>query len=226
MEEPLVIAGRFNGPAGSGNGGYTCGLVAARVGASAVQVTLRVPPPLDRPLRVDRGGRSVRVLDGDVVVAEGEPAALELDVPPPVPPEDARRAARGYAGFEQHEFPTCFVCGPQRRPGDGLRIFAGPVRGREHTVAAPWVPAEVRPELVWAALDCPGAFAVGFGERGTMLLGRMLGEVLALPAPNETCVVQAWSLGQDGRKLYAATALFGDHGRLLGRARQTWVMPR
>ena len=226
MEAPLVIAARFNGPAGSGNGGYTCGLVAARVGASSVSVTLRVPPPLDRPLRVERAGERVRVLDDDVLVAEGEPAAVELDVPPPVPPEEARLAPRGYAGFVRHEFPTCFVCGPERRPGDGLRIFAGPVEGRDGVVAAPWAPSEARPELVWAALDCPGAFAAGFGERGTMLLGQMAAGVLALPEPGESCVVQAWPLGEDGRKLYAGTALFGAGGRPLGRARQTWIVPR
>lgn len=221
-----MIAARYNGPAGSGNGGYTCGLVAARVGTAGVEVTLRVPPPLERPLRVERDGVQVRVLDRDTVVADAVPATVDIEVPVPVPPEEAKRASGRYAGFERHEFPTCFVCGPARAPGDGLRIFAGPVEGRDGVVAAPWSPADVRPELVWAALDCPGAFASGFGQRGTMLLGRMAGEVVALPGRGERCVVQAWPLGADGRKLYAATALFGERGRLLGRARQTWVVPR
>ena len=223
MEPPLVIDGRYNGPEGSGNGGYTCGLVAARVGGPA-EVTLRMPPPLDRPLRVEREGERARVLDGAALVAEGAPGRAEVDVPAPPSLDEAERASKRYTGFERHHFPTCFVCGPRRSEGDGLRIFPGPVEGRD-IVAAPWTAREIRPEIVWAALDCPGAFAVGFSERGETVLGRMAAEIVALPEPGERCIVIAWPLGEDGRKLYAATALFSG-GRLLGRARQTWILPR
>ena len=184
-----------------------------------------MPPPLDRPLRVEREDERVRVLDGEALVADGAPARADVAVPEPPPSlAEAERASRRYTGFERHHFPTCFVCGPERAEGDGLRIFPGPVDGRD-VVAAPWTPREVRAEIVWAALDCPGAFAVGFSERGETVLGRMAAEIVALPGPGEQCVVVAWPLGEDGRKLYAATALFAD-GRLLGRARQTWILPR
>ena len=46
----MIVPGRFNGPPDSGNGGYTCGLVAGLLGEVA-EVTLRLPPPLDRELR-------------------------------------------------------------------------------------------------------------------------------------------------------------------------------
>ena len=155
--ETLTIDGRFNGPEGSGNGGYTCGLIAGLLGRTA-EVTLRRPPPLDRPLDVEREGDRLLVRDGDALMAEAEPAKVELDVPAPPSYREAERASARYPGFEEHSFPTCFVCGPAREPGDGLRIFAGPMgAGR---VASPWTPAEVAPELVWAALDCPGAIAV------------------------------------------------------------------
>jgi hypothetical protein len=228
METPIVIEGRFNGPEGSGNGGYTCGLVAARVDSAAVEVTLRRPPPLDRPLTVRREDDGVVVLDGDDVVAEGRAGeTVDADVPAAVSREEAERAAAGFTGFTRHHFPTCFVCGPARAAGDGLRIFAGPVAGRDDgVVAAPWTPIDVRPEVVWASLDCPGAFAVGWAERGETVLGRMAAEVRAVPAVGEHCVVMAWPLGDDGRKLYAGTALLGEDGRLLGRARQTWIVPR
>ena len=45
-----MIASRFNGPARSANGGYACGSLAERVLASpghVVEVTLRLPPPMD-----------------------------------------------------------------------------------------------------------------------------------------------------------------------------------
>jgi hypothetical protein len=227
VESPLVIAARFNGPAGSGNGGYTCGLVAERLGGTEVEVTLRRPPPLERELAVAREDDRVVVRDDDLVVAEARRAVPGVDVPPPVSADDAERAAARYTGFVRHHFPSCFVCGPERAPGDGLRIFAGPVPGREDgVVAAPWQPNHLARELVWAALDCPGAFAVGWAERGETVLGRMTARVDRLPRAGDPCVVMAWPRGEDGRKLYAGTALLGEDGRVLARAEQTWIVPR
>jgi len=55
----MRIAARFNGPAGSANGGVTAGRLAAYVGAAAVEVTLRRPPGpvrlLIEPRILDRG---------------------------------------------------------------------------------------------------------------------------------------------------------------------------
>lgn len=221
--ETLLIDPRYAGPPGSGNGGYTCGLVAGLVGGTA-EVTLRLPPPLARPLRVERDDGRVRVLDGDELVAEGVPAQVELDVPGVVSVAEAGQAARRYPGFETHAFPTCFVCGPLRADGDGLRIFAG--RVRDGLYAAPWTPAESRPELVWAALDCPGAIAVGFPERGETVLGRLAARIDRLPEPGEPHVVLAWPLGEEGRKLYAGTALLTAEGEALARARAVWIAPR
>jgi hypothetical protein len=221
----FTIDARFNGPPGSANGGYTCGLLAELVGGPA-EVTLRRPPPLARPLEAARADGTVRLLDGDAVVAEAAPAEVVIDPPEPVGADEAERAAARYPGFRQHAFPTCFVCGPERREGDGLRIFAGPVPGRD-VFAAPWVaPADVAPRLVWAALDCPGAIAVGFPDRGETVLGRLAARVVAVPEPGERCVVVAWPLGEDGRKLYAGTALFAEDGESLAVARATWIIPR
>src|SRR5215218_4317713 len=50
----IVIDRRFRGPDQSGNGGYTCGLVAGAMDGPAA-VTLRLPPPLEVPLRVEDG---------------------------------------------------------------------------------------------------------------------------------------------------------------------------
>ncbi len=232
--EELVIEGRFRGPPESGNGGYTCGKVAGLVGATgSAEVTLRRPPPLDTPMRVERReGGGVAVYDGEDLVAEGKPAEVELEVPPPVSPEEAERASADFPGFGEHAFPTCFVCGPQRSQGDGMRVFAGPVAGRE-VVAAPWLPApdladeagRVPHTFVWAALDCPGAIAVGYPERGETLLGRLAARVDAAPRAGERCVVVAWPLGEEGRKLYAGTAVYSASGEPIARARATWIVP-
>jgi hypothetical protein len=218
----LVIDPRFNGPAGSANGGYTCGLVADFLDGIA-EVTLRRPPPLGRPLGVERDDGAVAVRDGDAVVAEAVEATFELAIPDPPTTEEAAGASSRYPGFDEHAFPTCFVCGPDREAGDGLRIFAGPLR--DGFVAAPWTPTEVDRHIVWAALDCPGAIAVGFPDRGETLLGRFSAIVDELPEVGEASVVVGWPLGEEGRKLYAGTALYGEGGRPLARARATWIAP-
>src|SRR2546429_181527 len=158
----IVIEPRFRGPPDSANGGYTCAM-AAQVIHGPAQVTLRTPPPLGRPLAGSRSeDGTVRPLGGDRLGGEGRPAAGGRGGPGAVGVEQARRAAERCEWLEHHPYPTCFVCGPQRDAGDGLRIFPGPVEGRA-LYAAPWVPDEsladsmglVRPEFVWAALDCP-----------------------------------------------------------------------
>jgi hypothetical protein len=218
----LVIDRKFRGPTGSANGGYTCGVLASFM-HGPVEVTLRQPPPLEEPLDVVTNGR-VELRDGGTLVAHAEPAEVELELPEPVSFERAAAAALP-EGDTESVFPECFVCGWARE--DGLRIYAGPVENTD-VVAATWVPrAElVSSEFVWAALDCPGAYAVQSGWRGTPVLGRLAARVEHLPHPDERCVVMAWPLGEEGRKLYAGTALIGEDGRVLGSARATWIIPR
>jgi hypothetical protein len=221
--ETLTIPARFNGPPGSANGGYACGLVAALLGSEA-EVTLRSPPPLDRPLAVRREEDRVSVHDGETLVAEAEPASVELDVPGPVSLDQAREASKGYAGFRAHAYATCFVCGPNR--SDGLGIFPGPVAGRE-LVAAPWTPpADVPAELVWAALDCPSGWAIDEFSREGVLLGRLAARVDEPPPPGAPHVVLGWPIGADGRKRFAGSAILTADGRPIAVARSTWLVPR
>jgi hypothetical protein len=214
----IVIDPRYNGPPDSANGGYTCGVLAKHVGEPA-EITLRAPPPLATPMRFD----GERLWHGETLVAEAAPAAADgLAPPPPVAFDDAVRASGRYPGLQEHAYPTCFVCGPART--DGLGLFTGPVT--DDVLAAPWVPGETRRELVWAALDCPGAIAVGWSGRGEWLLARMAGRVDDVPRVGERCIVTARPLGRDGRKGYAATAAYGEDGRLLGVSRQLWIEPK
>jgi hypothetical protein len=229
MEEnaaSVTIPARFRGPPTSGNGGYTCGVVARFVGGVS-EVMLCRPPPLERPLVVERRD-GVVLLDGDDIVAHGKPAELDLAVPEPPTFEEATCKARHYTGFRRHPFPDCFTCGPARAVGDGLRIFAGREHA-EHLVAAPWVPdvsicdvgGGVDTRILWAALDCPGYFAIENGEPA--MLGKMTAETTRTVHAGERCVIIGWSLGQEGRKLHTATALFSQAGDLVGRSRQIWV---
>jgi hypothetical protein len=216
---------RFRGPLTTANGGYACGSLADYADADEVEVTLRRPPPLGRRLAVGRAGSAVLLLDGDEVVAEARPAAVKLEAPDPVPVAEAEDAAARHVPVGNPVFRECFVCGV-RDEADGLGIYAGAVAGREPLLAAPWTPTESSAPIVWAAIDCPGAYAVGAAGRGEIVLGRMTARVSRVPDPGERCVVASWPLGEDGRKLFAGTALFDEHGEVLALARQVWIEPR
>ncbi|MBK8479596.1 MAG: hypothetical protein IPL40_00225 [Proteobacteria bacterium] len=237
----LTIAERFCGPPGSANGGYVCGLLAEALAgpqAGPVQVRLRRPTPLAVELRVERDEQGARLLLGTELLVEAraaDEAALAAVAPADLPDGAAlvvaaRRASGRFSGLDAHPYPSCFVCGPRRRVGDGLRIFAGP-GPTGAWVAAPFTPgAELAladgalpVPLLWAALDCPGYFAVaGAGEAA--LLATMTAEVRAgaVRALDE-CVVVGWALGVEGRKRHAATVLYGADGALCGRSRQLWI---
>lgn len=232
--ETLVISSRFRGPSRSGNGGYICGRVAAHIQGVA-SVRLKAPPPLETELRVETSGVAVQLLDGPRIIAEAKPSALDLT--PPVAPSlaEAEEAAKGFLGFTRHRFPQCFVCGPQRAVGDGLRIFPGPLRSRA-MVAAPWTAHEslkdgsgnVGTEFLWAALDCTSAFSIlPVPEEMTIVLGELCVRVDGVVSPNESCVVIGWPLQIDGRKRFAGSAVFSDVGHAVAVGRATWIeVPR
>ena len=230
--EVVSFSGRFNGPPGSGNGGYVSGRLARYLSGPA-SVRLRVPPPLDRELKVEATADEARLFDGDTLVAEARRADFELS--PPVPPTfaDAETASKTYAAFFRHPLPHCFVCGLARAEGDGLRIFPGPTKD-EGVLAAPWVPhaslddgtGRVAPEFLWAALDCAGAFAVMEDVEKPIILGELSARLDRKLAIGEPAVVVAWPLGIDGRKRFAGTALYSAAGMPIASARATWIVLR
>ncbi|PWU46453.1 hypothetical protein DLJ47_32520 [Micromonospora sp. S4605] len=213
----MIIESRFNGPPGSGNGGWSAGLFAAAYGGpGVVEVTLRRPPPLETPLTL--AGGNVHDPDGNLVAEVRETGQIEAVVPP-VDLATARAAAAAYPGLVDHPFPGCYVCGPRR--ADGLRIFPG--RLPDGRTAAPFrAPAEVEVPTVWAALDCPGGWSVIAPGR-PYVLGRIAATVRALPAPGDECVVTGATVGGEGRKALVHTSLYGPTGDLLATARATWV---
>lgn len=225
MLAPLTIGRRFRGPRTSANGGYVAGLLAQAVGAPAVEVTLRLPPPLERPLTISGDGERLLLRDSEALVAEARPGDPDVVAPPAPTVAEAAEASRTVGGWGAPEFDECFVCGI-RADGDGLDIHAGLVPGRDGLVATTWIAVGVRPEIVWAAIDCPGAYALRGDGRGEPLLARITARIDRLPNEGEQCVVVGWPLDADGRKRHAATALYGADGAPLAVSRQLWIEPR
>ncbi|MBI1360741.1 MAG: hypothetical protein GC155_10740 [Alphaproteobacteria bacterium] len=238
----LCIDRRFNGPVASGNGGYAAGLAAQLLagGERGAEATLRAAIPLDQTLRVQETGNGIDVLTDDasnrILVMSLKPVVLELPIVKSPGLEAASVAAQTFRSADDHVLPTCFVCGPLRAEGDGLRIFPDWTKDPAgvdnpnpfRIVTAPWRPTpdladrngRIAPEFLWAALDCPGAFAI---EKEPILLGRISVRVLDRPQVNEALVVVAWANGSDRRKHFAGSALFTADGRMVAFSEQTWI---
>ncbi|MGE0044306.1 MAG: hypothetical protein AB7J28_11390 [Hyphomonadaceae bacterium] len=223
----IVIEERFCGPPGFGNGGYVSGVIAEALGGVS-DVTLKAPTPLEKALQLDVADGRAELRDGEILIATGARRDFAMEVPAPVSLEETQRAGKRYAGFVRHAFPNCFVCGPARAEGDGLRVFSGAVEGREGLFAGVWRPScdladasgQVRDAFLWAALDCPGYFAI---DAGPAVLGRFHGAVTGQARAGEPVIVLSWALESEGRKHGAGSALYDASGALIAAARATWV---
>jgi hypothetical protein len=226
----IVISGRFNGPPASGNGGYTCGMLASIL-EGACRVRLHSPPPLDKALSVFKiDNDSLEMREGELLVGTAVKTVLDLDIPPAPTLEQAERASKGFLCYEEHSYPSCFVCGPGRSGHDGLCLYPGPVDDWG-LLACVWQPApdlldekaNVRPEIVWSALDCPGYYAATGEALVPVLLGELTADLLGPVPGNKPLVVFAWPLGVEGRKLYGGVAIANEEGEILACSRSTWI---
>lgn len=224
------IERRFRGPPTSGNGGYVAGLVAAALGGSNCTVTLKSPPPLDSDLALETRDSIATLAEGDRVIVTAAREPVEIEVPKPPSLEAARESEPRFTGLSHHVFPGCFVCGPAREGGDGMRIFPGPLGDRDRQVAATWEPDRdladadgvVRPEFVWAALDCPGYFAAEEAA-GLALLGKMAATIHRPVRAGERLIVTGWPIASEGRKHRVGSALHDATGELVAAAAATWI---
>jgi len=226
----IIITHQFRGPDNSGNGGYTCGRLASYINGPA-EVTLKLPPPLNQALDVvqdPNGGAAL--MKGEQTIATAVPASIHLTIPDPPSYETALQAAGQHSMMEVHTYPGCFVCGPARKKADGLCIFAGRVENQDY-VAAPWIPEQcfadesgvIRDEIVWAALDCPGAWAILARKLRPILLGRMAVEIMKPVKAGQVLVVTGWQIAEEGRKIETGTALYDENSDLCAKGRSIWI---
>jgi hypothetical protein len=210
----LTIDARFNGPPHSGNGGYVAGQLAEEVLAAHVQPTVGPSSPWV----------------GETVVGTARVLESAPDAVVPVPaaqPDAVARAEQAYVGLENHPFPTCWVCGPQRP--DGYHLRPGRIDDR-HTACMWHVAADaagtpagpVPASAVWAALDCPGGWAA-LSSGQVVVLGRIAAAVRSVPVVGESCLVMGRLDAQDGRKVFTTTTVYRADGTPAASARSTWI---
>jgi len=239
VNDTIRIERRFNGPRLSANGGYVGGVMAEHYtrafgGDGTVEITLRAPIPLDRALQVTPAGEALMLSDGDTLLCEARAGSIAHLAPPPAPTDwdEVLRCAEQGGSPEDSDFHWCIVCGRARAVGDGLRVMSL-VGAQPGTSLSCYLPhanhaddnGRIRPEFVWGALDCPGAFAAQDpDDMRPALTGRMTARVMEPPRVGERCAVVGWKIGEEGRKLYSGTALYTESGRLCALATCTWIL--
>lgn len=227
--QQIIIDRRFCGPPQSGNGGYVCGRMAEHIDGSA-RVRLMSPPRLGVPLSLLCSDDEVLLFDKELLIAKAAPHQLHLDVSACPSLEEARSMSERYAGFSHTPFPMCFVCGPDRKKNDGLRIFPG-VSNDDSMVACVWEPDAglfdpgglLQTWAVWSALDCPSGWAFLHRGKGPALLGEYAVDIFSSDTGGQACIVIGWELECTGRKHKTASALYTSQGRLMACAQATWI---
>lgn len=226
LPDTIRIPPGCNGPARTANGGVAAGRMAALLDRPA-EVRLTRPPPMGVDLALS--------VDGDWVIAsdDGEQVLAARTAAPPdvtVPAVAATTVGDGVP-FPDHPASACVVCGPDHPRG--LRMFPAPVPGLSGVVATWWTPpawaiddtGHLRPDLLWGVLDCPGALAImhAAGEPMFAALASITGEVLAPVRAGQRVLVLGFTLGADGRKRTAGTAVLGQDGEVLAHTRQLCI---
>lgn len=222
-----TIPDRFAGPPFAVNGGYAAGLASEHLGARRAHVQLLAPVPLDTMVEIAVDETEAIIRREGRTLLTASPASLLDRSHPPVDFVTAALAAGG-ADRENHPFPGCFVCGPDRSQTDGMHILPGKVR--PGLVASSWRPAPWQADptgtvplrMVTAALDCPSIFPF-MQPGGAALLASMTFDVRRLPRVSEHLVVTGWSRGAEGRKMFGASAIATADGEPVARANTLWI---
>jgi len=231
----LIIDARYNGPRGLGNGGYVAGALAEFVAWDA-EVRIQRGFPLGTPLSVVRDAEgTVRCLRNDELLGTARAIALGLAVPPPPTLAAAAAATGRFRCIHSSDPRGCYVCSPHRAAGDGLRVFCGPLAaGRELIVAGVWLPDAaladtegcIAPRLVWAALDCPGGYAIAAlaPGAGRQLLGTCAATLRRPLRASARYILSSWQVAPpQGRKRFMGVAIHDAEGALCAAARQIWI---
>ncbi len=227
----------FQGPTGSGQGGWTTARFIDIIGQPST-VAIRSPIPLDTDLVVEeiKPGQRWNLLDPTTspatVVMQAQRWEPEFFSTTALSIVDAQAARANFPGDDHtHPVPHCFSCGLE---DDSMRVHAGPTG--DGRFATDWTPpawatgvdGSVDGAVLWAALDCAAAWFVGYeGRRRPAFTVQYAVEVAKAIQPGEQYALVAWGGDTndrwDGRKRAGASVAFDANGLCIARSRSLWV---
>ena len=224
----LTIEAFNEGPAGSGQGGWTSRQFAELLDGPHT-FALRHHVPLGQELNVVHGD-TVQLLHGDVLIMESIAWGPDAGMTDRVSIADAAEARSRFIPFLDDDISmTCFSCGMQ--PGSMQVHGAALGDGRYATdwVVPEWATTSLAASgALWAALDCTAAFYVcgSDGERMAFTVQYAVDQRREV-APGDRVAIVGWNGDYepvwDGRKRGAASAAFDECGEIIALARSFWV---
>ncbi|MBM9499067.1 hypothetical protein JWG44_02210 [Leptospira sp. 201903071] len=242
--ESIEINEKYCGPPMSGNGGYIAGITANQIQNEAAVIKIKAPGPLNESLYYSRDpiSKGIKLLskETNLVIAEAkEDSDFFMDFPElnSSTLEGIQNPEEEYLGFQKHPFPTCFVCGPKRNHEDGMRIFSAKIKDQDgftHLHGAFWNPwkdlsdldGKIRNEIVWAALDCPGGFAVSYVDPTMIVLVKLRGRLLESIFAELPYAILSWEIGRNRRQRIAGTAIYRVEDRkCVAYSEALWMVP-
>lgn len=245
VSAPIRIGGRFQGPPGSGQGGWTAQRFVSALGEQTdaeLTVAIRAAIPLETDLSIVAVGTDdepcwTLVAPDDTVVMVASPWSPRFADTEPVSIGEAAAARRRFGSLvDDHPVPSCFSCGPS--PGS-MGVHAAPLTvgdRRDDRFATDWTVPDwavdrdgtVDPGVLWAAIDCCVAWWVGWSRHPrTALTVQYAVDELRPLRPGATYALVGWSGDHDpewdGRKRHGASAAFDSDGRCVARSVSFWV---
>jgi len=230
---PIHLDPWFQGPTGSGQGGWTAHRMQQQIDPQ-VTFALRRPIPLATDLFVRAVDDAWHLVTADdeppvMIATEWEPSFAKTTA---VSIADATAAATGFPlTGDLHPVPECFSCGLEP---DSMQVHSGPLGdGRWATdwQAPTWAvnaDGTFDDAALWAAIDCAAAWYAGCeGGIRRSVTAQYAVEVRQPIQPGETYALVAWAGDYDpewdGRKRGAASAAFDASGACVALARSFWI---
>jgi hypothetical protein len=234
----IRIGGWFQGPTGSGQGGWTAQRFVSAIGDGAngpltTAIRAAIPLDVDLTLVANHDHWDLVAPDGTLVMTATTWDAAFADTAP-VTIDEARAARLGFGDLVvEHPVPSCFSCGTMP---ESMGVHAGPLSDGTDRFATDWTVPDwavgddgtVDAGALWAAIDCCVAWWVGWSrERRTALTVQYAVDEIRPLVPGATYALVGWSGDHhpewDGRKRHGASAAFDVDGRCVARSVSFWV---
>lgn len=233
-DSPLIrLTSWFQGPTGSGQGGWTAHRLARAIG-EPVTVAIKRPIPLEVDMAITAIDDSWHLIDPsepDQPVLIATRWTPEFASTESVSVADAADARTRFPLHDDHPVPVCFSCG--EKP-DSMHVHSGALPdGRWATdwTVPDWAVAgdgTVDEGALWAAIDCAQAWYAGnAGGRRHSVTVQLAVQVVAPLAAGATYSLVSWNGTYppewDGRKRGAGGAVFASDGTCVARSSSFWI---
>lgn len=230
---PIRLSSWFQGPTGSGQGGWTAHRLASAID-EPVTVAIKRPIPLKVDMAITQVDNTWHLIDPnepDQPILIATPWTPDFASTDPVSLAEAADARTRFPLHDDHPVPVCFSCGTNP---DSMQVHSGPLAddrwATDWTMPSWAIDADGMPDqgALWAAIDCAQAWYAGnAGGRRHSVTVQLAVEVVAPLEVGSKYSLVAWNGTYpepwDGRKRGAGGAVFATDGTCVARSSSFWI---